>query len=132
LCSRAKSGPGKQIDNCHQNFGAIQSTRHVGSGSIWDPGKPATGPAISANAPKAEVKSGYGICRHSLLRVDGGARHVIQAPKLEPRRAAARKINVTRECEFCGVVFTLRRPSDDNRFCSARCSARARYQCEAA
>ena len=34
---------------------------------------------------KAEVKSGYGICRDRPLWVDGLARHVIQALKPEPR-----------------------------------------------
>jgi Putative transposase of IS4/5 family (DUF4096) len=34
---------------------------------------------------KAEVKLGIGICHHGPLWVDGVARRVIQAPKLEPR-----------------------------------------------
>jgi hypothetical protein len=42
-------------------------------------------PVLSAVAPIAEVKPGICICLNGPLWVDGVARHVIQAPKPEPR-----------------------------------------------
>jgi hypothetical protein len=48
-------------------------------------GDPATSPAMPAIGTKAEVNSEYWLLRHRPVRVDGAARDVIQAPKLEAR-----------------------------------------------
>ena len=64
-------------------FWAARSLRP--KGVIRDRVEPAASPAMSAMAPKAEVNSEHWRLRDGLLRVDGTAVDVIQAPKLEPR-----------------------------------------------
>src|SRR5882757_8525671 len=54
-------------------------------GVIRDRAEPTASPAMSAMGPKAEVNSEHERLRDGLLRVEGTAVDVIQAPKLEPR-----------------------------------------------
>jgi transposase len=77
-------------------FGLMNDIHHIihplqaqpAHGPLWVKrytGHPATSPAMSAIGPKAEVNSEYWLLRHMPVRVDGTARDVIQAPKLEAR-----------------------------------------------
>jgi hypothetical protein len=54
-------------------------------GGIHDWAEPVVNPAMSAVPPKAEVNSEHWWLWDDLLRLDGAARAVIQAPKPEPR-----------------------------------------------
>jgi transposase len=77
-------------------FGFMNDIHHIihplqaqpAHGPLWVKrytGDPATSSAMPAIGTKAEVNSEYWLLRHRPVRVDGAARDVIQAPKLEAR-----------------------------------------------